>query len=347
MNKTPSKISQSPSFLSKEHLFAIISLLRPHQYYKNVLIFFGLFFSRSFFRLDLWIPILMGFIALCFTSSLNYIINDLRDREKDQHHPEKSSRPLPSGRISVNEAILLFIVLLIIIILVILFIPVTTEMIELFTDDSLEAGIIQSAEIINASKMAFFLVLLGMFLTSQMYSLLLKQIVFADIVTISLNYVWRAIAGAVLISVSVSPWLIILCFTTAMMLSLAKRQGNLALLGEEAAKHKAVFSFYTPELLNQSLATVTAIEILAIFIYLIERHPNETVFIVMALPLITFSVFRFLFLVSQNSVAGRRAEKLFFDRQLIFAGMVLVFLFFMAIYFPNFLDTLMGIPDPT
>ena len=347
MSQSPVNKSQSSSSLTKDHFLAIISLLRPHQYYKNVLIFFGLFFSRSFFRLDLWIPVLMGFIALCFTSSLNYIINDLRDREKDKHHPEKSSRPLPSGKISVNEALLLFILLLIVTLLIILSIPVTTEMIELFVPDSSDIGITQSAEIINASKMAFFLVLVGMFVTSQLYSLLLKQIVFADIVTISLNYVWRAIAGAVLISVSVSPWLIILCFITAMMLSLAKRQGNLALLGEEAKKHKAVFSFYTSDLLNQSLATVTAIEILAIFIYLIERHPKETVFIVMALPLITFSVFRFLFLVSQNNIAGRRAEKLFLDKQLIFAGMILVFLFFMAIYFPNLLDTIMGIPDPT
>jgi 4-hydroxybenzoate polyprenyltransferase len=288
----------------------------------------------------------MGLIALCLTSSLNYIINDLRDREKDRLHPEKSSRPLPSGKISVNEATLLFILLLIIVMIIVLMIPTTSEMIELFVPESPESGIIQKGEIINASKTAFFLVLVGMFITSQLYSLLLKQVVFADIVTISLNYVWRAIAGAVLISVSVSPWLIILCFITAMMLSLAKRKGDLALLGEDAAKHKAVFSFYTADLLSQSLATVTAIEILAIFIYLIERHPKETVFIVMALPLITFSVFRFLFLVSQNSVAGRRAEKLFLDKQLMFAGIILMFLFFMAIYFPNFLDTIMGIPDP-
>ena len=149
-----------------------------------------------------------------------------------------------------------------------------------------------------------------------------------------------------MITVSVSPWLIILCFITAMMLSLAKRKGDLALLGTEAKKHKAVFTSYTPELLNQSLSTITAIEIVAIFIYLIERHSKETVFIVVALPLITFLFFRFLFLISSNTEASRKAERLFLDRQLLITGLIIVVLFLVAVYFPNMLDDLLGIPDP-
>jgi hypothetical protein len=47
-----------------------------------------------------------------------------------------------------------------------------------------------------------------------------------------------------------------------------------------------------------------------------------------------------------NTVAGRRAEKLFFDKQILITGILIVFLFFMAIYFPNMLDNILGIPDP-
>lgn len=333
-NSSPTQNPSTPHTLI-DRLKGIVILFRPQQYYKNLLIFFGIFFSRNMFRIDLWIPILLGFIALCLVSSLNYIINDFRDREKDRHHPEKSHRPFPSGRISTSEAIILMILLVILINIIIFAIPLTTDEI-----------VLTEADVIIPSKTAFFLVLGGLFITSQVYSLFLKQVVFADIVTISVNYVWRAIAGAVLISVSVSPWLIVLCFITAMMLSLAKRKGDLALLGSDASKHKVVFQYYTPELLNQSLATITAIEILAIFIYLIERHEKETVFIVVALPAITFVVFRFLYLVSLNSVAGRKAEKIFLDFQILITGMLIVFLFFMAIYYPNLLDSLLGIPDP-
>ncbi|MFX0085105.1 MAG: UbiA prenyltransferase family protein [Candidatus Hodarchaeota archaeon] len=314
-------------------LKAVIVLLRPHQYYKNILVFFGLFFSANLFRFDLWIPNVLAFIALCLLSSLNYVINDFRDREKDRHHPEKCKRPLPSGKISTLQAIVIAFILLLLIIAIIIVLPLTIHTSE-------------SVNITIPSKTAFILVLGGLFITSQIYSLFLKKIVFADVITISVNYVWRAIAGAVLISVSVSPWLIILCFITAMMLSLAKRKGDLAILGENAKQHKQVFEMYSQELLDQSLATIVAIELLAIFIYLIERHEKETVFIVLALPLFTFVIFRFLFIASSNSIEGRRAELLFLDKQIMLVGILILFLFFLAIYYPNFLDDLIGIPDP-
>jgi len=334
LKKSSSQLQSEFSAINR--IQAVMVLFRPHQYYKNLLVFFGLFFSKNLYRLDLWIPIILAFIALCLVSSLNYIINDFRDREKDKFHPEKSHRPFPSGKISTSIAAVLVLLLIMIVVFIVIIIPTTSEGMDP-----------QEAIITIPSKTAFILVLMGLFVTSQLYSLLLKQIVFADIVTISVNYVWRAIAGAVLISVSVSPWLIILCFVTAMMLSIAKRKGDLSILGTEAKKHKKVFEFYTVELLDQSLSTITAIEILAIFIYLIERHPNETVFIVVALPVITFTVFRFLYLVSMDSVASRKAEKLFFDKQILIAGALIVFLFFIAIYYPNLLDSLIGIPDPT
>lgn len=331
--------SHEKTFSLWERLRAILILLRPHQYYKNVLAFFGIFFSGNLFRTDLWIPIGLAFLALCLVSSLSYLINDFRDREKDRHHPEKAQRPFPSGKISPLQGLAIGVILLIILCGVLIFIPQTTE--EIFVWPTIPD---QEANIVLESKIAFLLVLGALFITSQLYNLRLKEIVFADVITLSVNYVWRAMAGAVLISVSVSPWLIILCFITAMFLSLAKRKGDLAVLGESARQHKEVFRFYTPELINQSLTTITAIELLAVFIYLVDRHANETVFLVAALPLFSLGIFRFLFLVSSNSVAGRKAERLFFDKQIFFTGLIIVVLFGIAIYFPDFLDNLLGLP---
>ena len=339
MNSELSTPKQTTPALN-DQLRAIVILLRPHQYYKNFLVFFGLFFSKNLFRIDLWLPIILAFITLCLTSSLNYLINDFRDREKDHHHPEKCKRPFPSGTISSLLGLIIALFLVITIVLILIILP-PSFIIPYEAPKDIEQGSISTP-----SKTAFILVLGGFFITSQVYSLFLKRIVFADTIMISVNYVWRAIAGAVLIYVDVSPWLIILCFITAMMLSLAKRKGDFAVLKEKASQHKQVFDQYTPELLDQSLATITAIELLAIFIYLVDRHPNETVFIVLALPLLTFAIFRYLFLVSSNSIVGRRAERLFFDKQLILVGFAILFLFFIAIYFPNFLDDLLGIPDP-
>lgn len=324
-------------------LKGIVRLLRPHQYYKNLLVFFGLFFSRNIFRIDTWIPVLIGFIALCLISSLNYIVNDFKDREKDKSHPDKKNRPFPSGVITIQMGLLLMILLLASTTLLVVFIPETYDPIYLFSRIS-EEGDYESAQVTVDSKIAFILILGALFITSQLYSFFLRDYVFVDIITISVNYVWRAVAGVVLISVTISPWLITLCFTSAMLLALAKRKGDMTVLGENAKEHKRVFKLYTEDLIDQSLATVIAVELLAIFIYLNERHANETVFIILSLPLFTFTLFRYLFLVSNKGEICRKAEKLFFDKQLISTGLIIVLLFFFAIYFPNFLDNLIGLP---
>ncbi|MHA2278858.1 MAG: UbiA family prenyltransferase, partial [Candidatus Kariarchaeaceae archaeon] len=148
-------------FSFKTRLQAVIILLRPHQYYKNLLVFFGLFFSGNLFWFDLWIPILIAFSVLCLISSLSYIINDFRDREKDRHHPEKCHRPLPSGKISSFQAIIIAILLTLLILILIVILPTTSE-----NPDH--------ANITLDSKTAFILVAGGLFITSQLYSLILK-----------------------------------------------------------------------------------------------------------------------------------------------------------------------------
>ena len=324
-------------------LKGIVRILRPHQYYKNLLVFFGLFFSHNIFRIDTWIPVLIGFITLCLISSLNYILNDFRDREKDKSHPDKKYRPFPSGTISIPMGLLLMILLLVSEVFLVIIIPATHDPLFLYPGLSEESDY-ESAQVTVDSKIAFILVLGALFITSQFYSFFLRDYVFVDIITISVNYVWRAVAGVVLISVTISPWLITLCFISAMLLALAKRKGDMAVLGKNAKQHKRVFELYTEDLIDQSLATIIAVELLAIFIYLNERHANETVFIILSLPLFTFALFRYLFLVSNKGEISRKAEKLFFDFPLISTGLIIIILFFFAIYFPNFLDNLIGLP---
>ena len=86
---------------------SFVKLLRVRQYYKNVMIFVGVFFSERLFEVSLYFNLLIGFILLCCTSSFNYIINDLKDIEKDRKHAEKiKNKPLASGDLSSFFAIL-------------------------------------------------------------------------------------------------------------------------------------------------------------------------------------------------------------------------------------------------
>lgn len=95
-------------------MIPLIEILRPHQWYKNLLIFIPLIFSMNLRNIELYPVVLAGFILLCCISGVNYIINDIKDMEADKKHPEKGDRPLPSGRIlkrqAMTYAIFLFII---------------------------------------------------------------------------------------------------------------------------------------------------------------------------------------------------------------------------------------------
>ncbi|MHA2367633.1 MAG: UbiA family prenyltransferase, partial [Candidatus Hodarchaeales archaeon] len=164
--------------------FAYVRLMRPHQYYKNVLIFIGIVFGEKVDQFDLYLPLMIGFCLLCFMSSTSYIINDIRDLEKDRVHPEKASRPLPSGLISPIAAYMFAFLLFLI---------------------SLGGALVIDSIYLNRDIPTFSLSLLAIFITSQTYNLALKDIAFADVSAIALNYVFRAISGCYLVAVAVSP----------------------------------------------------------------------------------------------------------------------------------------------
>ena len=88
-----------------------ITLLRPKHWAKNLFLFVPSFFAGKFFELDK-IPLLIGgfFAFSCLASSI-YIINDYRDIEDDQRHPEKCKRPLASGMVKKPVALVISIIL--------------------------------------------------------------------------------------------------------------------------------------------------------------------------------------------------------------------------------------------
>ena len=88
-------------------------LMRIHHYIKNLLVFAALAFSGQFFVWDKLFSAFMGFAAFCLVSSAVYIINDIRDREKDKNHPTKCKRPIASGDVPVKNAGILAIFLLV------------------------------------------------------------------------------------------------------------------------------------------------------------------------------------------------------------------------------------------
>ena len=80
-----------------------LKLIRVKHWIKNCLIFLPLIFSREINKTNIILTIL-GFISFSLASSIIYIINDIRDKEKDKNHPTKKNRPIAAGTISIPSA---------------------------------------------------------------------------------------------------------------------------------------------------------------------------------------------------------------------------------------------------
>jgi len=265
----------------------MLRLIRAEQWYKNLIIFTALFFSFKFLDFSSVFHTFLGFTAFCLISSAMYIINDLNDIEEDKKHKEKKNRPLASGKISVFTAIAVFLILIIL------------------------------TAILSFSISEYFIVFpLLLFLNTLLYTLYFKKITIIDIESISVNYVLRAVSGAMIINVRISLWFVIFVFILALFLVSGKRKSDLSALDTK----KKVYETYNEKFLEYLIIILGCSIILFYSLYTFMAHPDSYLFL--TIPIVIFLTLRFLFFVSVNDIKSRRAELLFKDLQ-FFIGLVI------------------------
>ena len=300
---------------------SIVSLLRVRQYYKNILIFVGVFFSKRIFEVGLYFPLILGFILLCCASSFNYIINDIRDVERDKKHPEKlKKKPLASGDLPVYFAVLLLLILSAFMIFSLVFL---------------------------IPNISFIFMIILIILTGQLYNHFFKNYAFIDISVLSTGYLWRALSGVVIINEYISAWLFLAIFEIAMFLSIAKRKGDLILLGKDkAVEHKKVYDQYSLKLLDQFHIMIAASLFMTYSLYLILKfnlfeptiHLQEYI-VIFTIPISLYLIMRYMYLTSAKPEIARRTEKAFFDKGIIISGFFLFLILFSSFYY----DVIVGI----
>lgn len=295
---------------------SILTLLRIRQYYKNILIFVSLFFSKNLFNFSLYFTLILGFILLCCTSSFNYIINDIIDIENDEKHLEKlKKKPLASGELSIFIAVIILIV------------------IALFTTLCL---------IFIIPNLQFTIMILLIILTGQAYNHIFKNYAFIDVLVLSLGYLWRALAGCIIINEFISAWLFLVIFEIAMFLSLSKRKGDLQFLGEDKAiEHKKVFDQYSDKLLGQFQVIISGSLFMTYSLYLILKFnlfEPESINLweyiaIFTIPILFYIIMRYTYLTSAKSEIARNPERALLDKGILFAGLIFLGILFITFYF--------------
>ncbi len=268
----------------------ILDLIRIRQWYKNLVVFLALFFSANLFNIKYVQEIIIAFFTLCFISSVGYIINDIVDIRKDRHHPEKKYRPLAAEKITISEAIIIALIIA-------------------------SLGILLALQL-NTITLLFILII---WIVNICYSLILKHIMLADILTISTLFVLRAIIGALTIGVTISPWLIMCPFFLSLFLSIGKRHGDLLLLKEKASTTRNVLQEYTPTLTLSLINISTSLLVTSYALYSFLSPYNKLLY---TLPFALFVIFRYYHLVQSGSIIARHPEQIIKDLPLC-VGLIL------------------------
>ena len=258
----------------------IIMSMRPKQWYKNFVLFAGIIYSVNLFHIYMWITVFFSFIIFCMLSGSEYIINDIMDKERDRIHPKKCNRPIASGKLRISHALI-------------------------FVAFMLSAALV-GAYLINTQ---FLEISLAYFILIIFYSSFLKHIAIVDVLTISVGFVQRAIAGCVAIRVSVSSWLIICAFLVALFLALGKRRHELILLENGATSHRKVLNDFSTEMLEKMTTITTSTLIMSYSLY---TFLTSNTWMMLTIPIIIYGIFRYILLVHSTNVGGE-PEILFKD----------------------------------
>ena len=313
-------MSQTTPAAGGARLRALLAELRPRQWSKNLAIFVGLFFAQRLFALAALERALLAFVAFCLASSFIYLINDLCDLDNDRRHPVKRNRPLASGMLPVSYAFAAMIILLLgcAAISVWLFIlPIATH------------GDIFAGE--GGANLLFVFTLVSYLLLMILYSLRLKHIVLIDVFVIAGGFVLRILAGAVVIPVSISPWLYLVGIFLSLFLALNKRRHELILLQEQAEQHRQILKEYSLPMLDQMITIVSAATVIAYGLYTFEG-PTGNERLVVTLPLVLYGLFRYLYLVHIRKEGGSPEEALLRDRHILGTVVLCIAIIIVVLY---------------
>jgi 4-hydroxybenzoate polyprenyltransferase len=279
----------------------VLVTLRPQQWVKNLLLFAGLIFSQNFYNLNLLLKSVVAFGLFCLLSSSVYVVNDIIDMEGDRKHPLKSNRPIAKGEIQISAAVVLFLLLALV-----------------------------SLGFSTLLSRPFALMALFYFALNLVYTRYLKHVVIIDVMCIAFGFVIRAVAGALVIGVEISAWLVVCTILLALFLGFGKRRHELLLLDTQASDHRKILTEYSPYFLDQMISVVTASTVVAYAFYTLSPEVEMklgTKYMDFTIPFVLYGVFRYLYLIHQKEGGGSPTRMLLTDTPLL----VNIILWFLAV----------------
>lgn len=270
-------------------IMAYFRLMRPHQWVKNAFVAAPLFFTPEMLSLDMVWLVFLGVVSFSFVSSAVYVLNDYMDREADRRHPVKKNRPIASGEVAAPAALGLLTALLI------------------------------TGFVIGYRINPNFALIAGLyFVVNVAYSMWLKQMSIVDVMTITFGFILRVFAGAAIIGVQPSVWIVMCTGLVALFLALAKRRDDV--VKSVGTEHRAALNGYTKPFLDAAIGVVLGALLIAYVMYATDADVSArlgTDYLYMTAPFVLAGILRYLQIALVEERSGAPSVVVMRDRFLI------------------------------
>lgn len=287
--------------------YQITRTARPRQWLKNMALFAPALILGDISEGSILYKLFNAFVSFSLMSSAAYFVNDIVDAPKDALHPVKKNRPIPSGKLSVITAWVV-------------------------------ALLLMASSILYSLKFTgnFFTIILIVYILIQfLYSLLLRNIIIIDSLTVASGFVLRVIAGGVVTNISISSWLILTTIALSLLLAFGKRRSEKTILLDtktEAETRKTLKNY--PDTLLDSMITMSATFcIVAYSFFTFQVSPDSSLtnlkkflpsiiespkWLMMTIPLVIYGIARYLYVIYEKKGGESPERILLSDKPLLF-----------------------------
>jgi 4-hydroxybenzoate polyprenyltransferase len=290
-----------------DFFYQISRTARPRQWLKNMALFAPALILGDISEGNILYKLSNAFISFSLMASAAYFVNDIIDAPKDALHPIKKNRPIPSGKLSVLVAWVI-------------------------------AFMLMATSIVYSLKYngSFFTVILIVYILIQfLYSLLLRNIIIIDSLTVASGFVLRVIAGGIVTNISISSWLILTTIALSLLLAFGKRRSEKTILSDtktEAETRKTLKNY--PDTLLDSMITMSATFcIVAYSFFTFQVSPDSSLsnlkrylpsiiespkWLMITIPLVIYGIARYLYVIYEKKGGESPERVLLSDKPLLF-----------------------------
>jgi decaprenyl-phosphate phosphoribosyltransferase len=295
--------SEPPDRPGHSSMPALLRLARPKQWVKNVLVVAAPAAAGVLGEPESLYRTFIAFVCFCLAASGTYYINDALDVEADRRHPTKRFRPVASGEVSQQTAMIGGAVL-----------------------------IVASIGLSFAARWPLALVVGGYLVQTMLYSLWLKHEAVLDLACVASGFVLRTIAGGVAVGVTISPWFLIVAGAGSLFMVTGKRHAELVELGDGAVGHRRALADYSRSFLGYVRAVASSVAILAYCLWAFEKSSGvgSPVWFQSSIVPFVLAIFRYALLLEQGG-GGAPEELVLSDRVLLALGACWALLFGIAV----------------